>query len=174
MNLLSIQGPHAPALYLDKHQEIDLEQQVSAIIHDRALVISSKFRTDILYYGNKDHVDTLLMCWFAKSGSQYNASKKSKFYRSDDELTTLTSFFYRLHLLNQFPQWHHAYYENFISKLIDNPKNDLCHKLFEILNILMENFDEHLLKVDKAALHHLIDRSVSLRKLAETNKLNIN
>lgn len=169
MNLLSIQGHFAPAFRLNKADAAELKKQVEIISQEHVLVISSKFRTDLFYYDVDDHVEEIIRIWCDISGVTYNDSTKIKFFRSRNELLTLTHFFYRLQLLFRMPQWHKAYSEELLSMWIENPKEPVLGILMKVMILLNESCNEHTLKLNETEFKQVVGRFINLRNLTFLN-----
>jgi hypothetical protein len=140
-----------PGFRLDRADAAELKKQVEAISQEHVLVISSKFRTDLIYYDVDDHVDEILRIWCNICGVSYKDSTKQKFFRSKNELLTLTHYFYRLQLLYRMPQWHKVYYEELLSMWIENPKEPVLGTLNKVMILLNESSNNHTLKLDSMA-----------------------
>ncbi|MGK7390186.1 MAG: hypothetical protein ACNS60_07535 [Candidatus Cyclobacteriaceae bacterium M2_1C_046] len=169
MNLISIQGHYAPAYYLNKAEAAELKLQVESLTHQHVLVISSKFRTDLIYYGD-DYVVEILKLWCIISGTAFKESTKQKFFYSHSDLSSLTHFFYRLHLLYRMPRWHKEFYEQLLSMWMENPKEPALDTLIKITMLLTELHNEHSLILGQTDCQQIIERFVDLKSLTSPDK----
>lgn len=175
MNLLSIQGKYAPTFQLQDDMAIELKQNIEAITKKQVLIISSKFRSDLIYNDDQDRIDTFLKSWCNAVGYTYSNSVKQKFFRSTDEAISLSYFLYRLHLLKRIPKWYEDYFKKLMNilTLTVNADHPLCKKLYEAMDILRVAVDQHRLKGEKEILENM-NNFVDLKNLVSRNQNNDN
>lgn len=174
MNLLSIQGHFAPAFRLNKADAAELQKKVMTITQDHIVMISSKFRTDLIFYNGGEHMEKITRIWCDIAGVTYKDHIKNRFFRSSTELITLTHFFYRLQLLSRMPQWYKMYYEQLLSAWMENPKDPILDTLIKVMTQLNELFNEHSLKLDENEFRHIMGRFINLRNMASMNDKSAN
>ena len=174
MNLLSIQGHFAPAFRLNKEDAVELQEKVKVITQERVVVISSKFRTDLVFYEGDDKMEQITRIWCDIAGVIYKDHIKTRLFRSSTELITLTHFFYRLQLLSRMPQWYKMYYEQLLSTWMENPKDQILDTLIKVMTQLNELFNEHSLKLDEYEFRQIVGRFLNLREMASMNEKSSN
>lgn len=174
MNLLSIQGHFAPAFRLNTIQATECKKQVETLSQEPACIISSKFRTDILYFDEDSHVEEILRTWCKLCGVTYKETTKLKFFCSNDIAVSLTQFFYRLQLLHRMPQWHSMYYKELLSMWIENPKEPILYSLNKIMILMNESNNEHSLKLNNDKFQQIVAKFIDLGNLTSLNKKNVN
>ena len=174
MFLLSVQGRYAPAFQLTKEAETKLRRQIEAITQRQVLIISSKFRTDLLYEDDTNRLEQFIKVWCEAVGYPYTNSLKLNFFRSDEEVTSLTYFLYRLQLIKRIPRWYNGYMERLNQVLRENSRHPLCQKLSEGMEKFRENAEKKRLKAESEALLQSVHEFVNLKDLTSFNKRNCN
>ena len=174
MYLLSIQGRYAPAFQLKENAALKLKQQVEAATNKQALVISSRFRSDLIYQDTTNSLVASLKLWCEIVGYDYSDSLKLKFFRSDEEQVSLNSFLNRLQLIRSVPRWYELYLEELTKVLAENAYHPLCQKLSGPLEKYLLTVEKQNLKTEKEAVIRGVSRFVNLKKLGNSNNSNCN
>ena len=174
MYLLSIQGRYAPAFQLKENAALRLKQQIEAATNKQALVISSRFRSDLIYQDTTNSLVGSLKIWCELVGHDYSDSLKLKFFRSDEEQISLNSFFYRLQLIRSVPRWYELYIEELMKVFAENAFHPLCQKLSGPLEKYLRTVEQQNLKTEKEAVLKGVSRFVNLKKLGNSYNSNCN
>ena len=174
MYLLSIQGRYAPAFQLNNSAALKLKQLVEGATKKQALVVSSRFRSDLVYEDDTDSLIASLKMWCDLVGYSYTESLKLKFFRSDEEHISLDAFFYRLQLIRSIPRWYELYMEELTKVLEANPFNPHCLKLSGLLEVFCEAVEKQCLKTEKEAIIRQLSCFVNLKKLGTSHNSNCN
>lgn len=174
MYLLSIQGRYAPAFQLKYAAALQLRQQIEAVTNKHTQIISSKFRSDLIYDDDINRLEEFLEIWSDSVGYPYDNSLKLKFFRSAEEAVSISQFFYRLHLLRRFPKWYDGYLENLLNVLDQKTHCPLCQKLSEAMEQFCEAVEVRRLKRNHETLIKSVHEFVKLKHLASLHKRNDN
>lgn len=68
MYSMSIQGPKARGLFVPPEALFRFREMVAALVMDYVMVISTPYRTDILYQADTCHAEVLYKAWFVFCG----------------------------------------------------------------------------------------------------------
>lgn len=174
MYLLSIQGRYAPAFQLKNAAALQLRQQIEAVTNRHTQIISSKFRSDLIYEDDENRLEDFLETWCESVGYPFDSSVKLKFFRSAEDAISISQFFYRLHLLKRFPKWYDGYLEKLVNVLVQKTHCPLCQKLSEAMEQFCEAVEVRRLKENHEALIKSVHEFVKLKHLASLHKRNDN
>ena len=170
MNLLSIQGHFAPAFRLNETAKEVIKRYVETITRADIVIISSKFRTDLIFYDQVDHMEEIIIKWCDITGHTFKESTKLKFFRSCNELHSITHFFYRLYLLSRMPLWYKMYHEQLLSTWIENPRDPLLGTIMKVMTQLDSLFNDHAMKLNENEFRQIAQRFIDFDKLALMDK----
>lgn len=174
MYLLSIQGRYAPAFQLKNDAALQLKKQVEGLTHQQAHIISSRFRTDLVYEDDENRLEDFLERWCKSLGYPYKSDIKLKFFRSAEEDVSLSQFFYRLHLLKRIPNWYNAYLEKLVQLLAREGQCPLCTKLSEAMKLFCDSVELLRIKQGQDSLLKSVNEFVKLKHLAAYGNKNYN
>lgn len=166
MYLLSIQGRYAPAFQLKSDAAAAFRQKIETLTRGDSLIISSKFRSDLVYEDHENRLEEFLESWCRTVGQPYDNKVKLKFFRSGEEAVSISYFFYRLHLLRRFPKWYDGYLEKLVNVLMLRANCPLCTRLTEAMEQFSEAVEIRRLKKDQEALIKSVHEFVTLKHLA--------
>lgn len=166
MYLLSIQGRYAPAFQLKCDAALKFRRQIEAVTSKRSQIISSKFRSDLVYEDDVNRLEDFLKLWCESVSYPYESSVKLKFFRSAEEAVSISQFFYRLHLLRRFPKWYNGYLEKLVNILARKDQCPLCHRLSEAMEHFCEAVEFRRLKEEQQTLIKSVHEFVKLKHLA--------
>ena len=121
MNLVSIQGQHAPGFQFQGDELYACESLMKSLANDRFLVITSKFRSDILYLRERERNTSIVRIWCLYKCKEFNPQLLQRFYRSMNAQESISNFFTRLLYLSRMPRWYDQYIHAMERKLGDNP-----------------------------------------------------
>ncbi|MEL7148959.1 MAG: hypothetical protein AAFO69_21470 [Bacteroidota bacterium] len=94
-----------------------------------ALVISSPYRSDLLYQADEDISQKLLRVWCAYKGIAFQNEFKQRFTHSVGEEETLEYFFVKLTHLSQHKSWYRPYAGQFEEICRKEPNHELLGPL---------------------------------------------
>lgn len=136
MNLVSIQGQHAPGFQFKGDQLYACESLMKSLADDRFLVISSTYRSDILYLRERERNNSIVRIWCLYKCKEFNPSLLQRFYRSTNAQESISQFFTRLLFLSRMPKWYNQYIRVMESKLKHNP-NVIAQCLHECYDLML-------------------------------------
>lgn len=174
MYLLSVQGRYAPGFRLSRELEQKLRQQIEAVTHKHVLIISSKFRTDLLYEDDTNRLEEFLKIWCDLVGQPFTHSLKLNFFRSEEEEISLNYFFYRLQLIKRIPPWFTTYMQKLGEVMERDALNPLCRKLAESLENFRKADEKQRQRIEKETLRKSVHKFVNLKSMATSYKKNCN
>lgn len=174
MYLLSVQGRYAPGFSLSRELEQTLRQKIEAVTQQQVLIISSRFRTDLLYEDDTNRLDEILKIWCDLVGQSFSHTLKLKFFRSDEEEISLTNFLYRLQLIKRIPAWFTAYMKKLAEVLEEEPQNPLCRKLAEGVENFRKADEKQRQRIEKETLLKSVHTFVNLKNIASSYNRNCN
>lgn len=90
---ISIQGKYAPYFYFQHLDADNFRSIVESETSGNSLVISSAYRTDILYSSNEEKSDQIIKKWCDYMGYHFDSHVKSKFIRSTNEKETFELYY---------------------------------------------------------------------------------
>lgn len=174
MYLLSIQGRYAPAFQLKNSAAGKLKHQIEATTKQPALVISSRFRSDLIYLDNTNSLVESMKVWCHLVGYHYTDALKMKFFRSDEEATSLHYFFLRLQLIKRIPGWYNGYVKEFEKVLLENPQHPLYPKLYGAMESFLQAIEKQRIKGENEVNIKRVSKFINLNNLAGSNSDNCN
>lgn len=132
MNLVSIQGRHAPGMQF-KGEEIHVCHQLMRGLADTDyLVINSTYRTDILYRSPHEKNQSIMRLWCLYKGKNLNGEWIKKFFRSTGSFESLQYYFTRLQLLSRIPAWYNLYMKE-LDHVLANTEGEIPTMIKECL-----------------------------------------
>lgn len=137
--MVSIQGPHARGFYLDAKGQTNFNGVLRNIIGHQFLLISSKFRTDILYISDVDQNNNIVKLLCREVEIEYYPDLMQKFFRTTEKQSTLEQYFLRLMHLSSKAQWYDQYIEEAQKSFVDYPENKITIVLKECLDHVNTN-----------------------------------
>lgn len=174
MHLLSIQGRYAPAFQLKNDVALQLREQIEGLTHQQSHIISSRFRTDLVYEDDENRLEDFLARWCHTLGYPYDSAVKVKFFRSAEEDVSLSQFFFRLQLLRRIPNWYNRYLEKLVPLLAREAQCPLCAKLSDAMEQYCDAVELLRIKQDHNSLLRSVNEFVKLKNLAAYGKRNCN
>ncbi|MEJ2003646.1 MAG: hypothetical protein P8X57_01490 [Cyclobacteriaceae bacterium] len=147
MKMVSIQGFGAKNLGIPGERIRSFESALCAIAGTRVFLVSSPYRTDVLYHSPKDYSSEIISLWllYANADEEY----RSKFFVTSTKKDTLEGFFIRLVYLSTNRYWFNRYIPALRQKLGEKPlsriardltkcqdfiNNEGIHRIFEFNN----------------------------------------
>ncbi len=154
MHLITVQGKSAPGLHIMPSYIEEFKSAVRALVSGCAFVVSTKFKTDILYLSEQTHLADVQKLWTFYTGTTFSEQTEAslKTYQTDNEC--LVAFFAALAALS-----YKLYQKRFQQAFISDRGNHIANTLI--------NCDAHLLARQKPPCR----RSLS-EKLPQANALN--
>ncbi len=137
MNLISIQGKYAPGFYFKGDELFACESLMKSLANDDFLVISSRFRSDILYLREHERNTSVVRIWCLYKRKEYNSTLLNRFYRSTDTTESLSEFFVRLLYLRRVPAWYNPYI-HVLENRLNNTSNVIAQCLKECYDLMID------------------------------------
>ena len=139
MYAISIQGHHACRFQLKNHIAQDFRQLIQSVVMNRVVVISGKYRTDVLYYSNKDNQKVVFKLFCSFVGGAVNEETRKRFSFTSTREDTMQRYFKNLLLLERMPAWFLDYKSRFNEVLALEPKHPILADLASSDRYLSEN-----------------------------------
>ncbi len=137
MNLVSIQGKFAPGMYFKGDDLHVCHQLMRSLSDNRYLVISSRYRTDILYDSVLEKNQSIIRLWCFYKGKDFNETWLNRFFRTVGSKESTEHFFTRLLYLKRIPTWYDLYM-NELNQILKHNDGKIATILMECLEILTE------------------------------------
>ncbi len=137
MNLVSIQGKLAPGMQFKGEDLHVCHQLMRSLSDNRYLVISSRYRTDILYDSILEKNQSIIRLWCFYKGKDFDDAWLKRFFRTSGSKDSLEHFFTRLLLLKRIPTWYDLYM-NELNQILTNNDGKITTMVEECLEILTE------------------------------------
>ena len=141
MLMVSIQGPQARGFYLDVKAQTNFNGVLRNIIGHQFLLISSKFRTDIIYFSEVDQNKNIIKLLCRAVGKVYYPGQLQNFFRTTQTHFTLEQYFLRLMYLSSKSQWYEEYIHIAQQTLVDYAQNEVSITLKDCINHVHTNTD---------------------------------
>ena len=135
MNLVSIQGKYASGYHLTGEKLQIAHQLMKGLSDHNYLIISSKFRSDILYSSLHEKNDTIIKLWCWYMDKDFVNIEYKKFFRAYNDEDCIIHFFNRLVLLKQYTPWFDAYVST-LHSVIETQENDISQILKDCIKTL--------------------------------------
>lgn len=129
LQYLSIQGRCAPSFWFKNRDAHCFRSLIESFTLSRALVLSSIYRTDILFCFPEDHTELILRLWCLWKEFPLNAEIKSKFLRTADNKEALEFYFDTLFHLSHHTHQFEQYRERLSEILHQEPDNAILNEL---------------------------------------------
>lgn len=169
LKFLSIQGKYARGFHLNNDSIQSFRSLVESMTLSSALVISSPYRSDLLYQSDEDISRKLLRVWCAYKGSAYQEAYESRFTQAFGVEETLEFFFVKLTHLSQRKSWFYPYASQFKEIYRKEPKHELLKPLLGCNKFLKSKYLPKVGLLD-VPTHHLTFTRENFHQLA-TNTL---
>lgn len=131
MNFISIQGGRARSFYFENEERRKLYRILRSFLDRKFLLISSPFKTDLLYESEKDHNKYIIKLLHVEIGRKFSEKNISHFYRSDNLSESLENYFSRILQLSIRSKWQQQYLEELGKVASANPNNPILHKVID-------------------------------------------
>ncbi len=110
LRYIHVQGKEAPRFHFRDHTSRSFKSVIQSLVNGSTLVISSLYRTDVIYSGEEDRSEDILKVW--ELYTQPIASKNAlSFIKGRDR--TLETFFTSLVSLSSVAHWYASYLDEF-------------------------------------------------------------
>lgn len=139
MLMVSIQGPLARGFYLDASEQSNFNGILRNVIGYQFLLISSKFRTDILYFSEIDQNKNIIKLLCREVGKEFYPGQVEKFFRTTNKQQTLEQYFLRLMHLSSKSLWYNQYITVAQQTLVDYSQNKVSITLKDCINHVHTN-----------------------------------
>ncbi|MGB3469154.1 MAG: hypothetical protein WBA74_27965 [Cyclobacteriaceae bacterium] len=116
---LCIQGKYAPKFHLKNECSQNFRSLIESVTLSSALVISSRYKSDIIYCAAEDRTVELIKMWSTYLGISFEGSLPEKFTKANGESDLLEFYFVKLAHLSMHRNWYREYCTLF---------GDLCNK----------------------------------------------
>ena len=140
MNFLCIQGEYARGFRLNSDSIQSFRSMVESMTLSSALVISSPYRSDLLYQSEEHISEQLLRVWCAYKGSPFKASYSNQFTEAFGTSETLEYFFVKLTHLSRRKIWLQPYLNQFREICLKEPNHELLQPLLNCNRFLKSKY----------------------------------
>jgi len=173
MYSLSIQGTEANNFQFVNNSGHEFRSLVESLILNYVTLICSKFRTDLIYFSDKDVREEILKAWFRVVGVQYSPKLKKEFVLSSGENEVLENYFVSLVSLAKKPDQFFQYQKQ-LNLTIDQEQNHPIHKKIvgcaHHLASSTKSFNLPIIKADKHSIaYYLLKNTKSFASIAAKN-----
>ena len=110
-------------------------QLMRSLSDNRYLVISSRYRTDIIYESVLEKNKSIIRLWCFYKGKDFDIIWLKRFFRTVGSENSMEHFFTRLLLLKRIPTWYDLYM-NELNQILKNSEGKIPAMLEECLEIL--------------------------------------
>lgn len=136
---LCIQGKYAPRFYLKNKSTQNFRSLIESITLSNAIVISSRYKSDLIYHAEEDLSPQLIKAWSIYNGMEFNDSFLSKFVVANGENETLEYFFIKLAHAAMHRDWYIDYCHHFEEVCKNEPDHAVLKQLIDCNKYLLEN-----------------------------------
>lgn len=126
---ISIQGPKARGLYIQPEALFRFREMVAAIVMDYTLVVSTPYRTDILYQAETCHAEVLRKAWFVFAGNQVASPCMDCMHLSEGKEEVLQHYFTSLGYLMSNTYAFNCYRQQFNVLKATEPENPILEEI---------------------------------------------
>ena len=106
---VSIQGKHAPKYWLKYHSGQLLRSEVQSIVVGEVLMVSSMYRSEIIYKSSQCHNELIVQLWHAFVRKPYNRDTRRHFYQTFGDRETIENYFFGISGLSRRAKWFEDY-----------------------------------------------------------------
>lgn len=135
---LCVQGKYAPRFYLKNKSTQNFRSLIESITLSSAVVISSRYKSDLIYHADKDLSQQLIRAWSIYNGMDYKDSFLNKFISANGESETLEYFFVKLAHAAMHRDWYIDYCHHFEEVCKNEPDHVLLRQLIDCNKYLLE------------------------------------
>lgn len=162
---LCIQGKYAPRFYLKNESAQNFRSLIESITLSNALVISSRYKSDLIYSAEEDLTNQLIKAWSAYKGLEFKDSFLDNFISASGDSDTLEYFFIKLAHVSMHRDWYIDFCQHFEEICEKEPGHALLKPIISCNNYLNEtnNTNGGLPSIPVSSLKYSIQ---SFQKLA--------
>ncbi|GAB4244395.1 MAG: hypothetical protein Tsb0034_22590 [Ekhidna sp.] len=126
---VQIQGRHAPRFYFREQSMQNFKTLLDALIDGSAVVVSSPYRTDVIFSSSTDQRNSLFKLWSLYLSSPFSDRDKRKFSFYSEREEVLEMFFASLVTLSKVNGWYEKYLQSFRLVCSDEQNNPIIKEL---------------------------------------------
>ncbi|WP_258103954.1 hypothetical protein [Marinoscillum sp. MHG1-6] len=131
LRYISAQGWHAPSFRFKNHSAHQFRSLIEAMTLNQALLVSSMYRTDLLYFSEKNMNKPILKVWCLLTGNNYTDSLAQKLLTGQGDQEVFELYFDSMSHL----KLHDRYYKRYKTTL-----NEIFH--LEPSNIILQELTQ--------------------------------
>ncbi len=146
MNSLIIQGVEALRFQFRANSGQEFRSLIESITLKRSALICSPYRIDLIYDSVENIQDRVLILWGKMVGMKRHEINKKSFLAGNDELSTLSNYFFALRMLSFSPYWFRLYRTQFFKVVGQEPDHPVHKKLIGCGNFLVTKKHYKMLK----------------------------
>ncbi len=135
---LCVQGKYAPRFYLKNESTQNFRSLIESITLSNAVVISSRYKSDLIYHAEEDLSNQLIKAWSVFNGLVYKDSFLNKFISASGENDTLEYFFVKLAHVAMNRDWYIDYCQHFEEVCKKEPEHVLLKQIISCNKYLKE------------------------------------
>ena len=135
---LCVQGKYAPRFHLKNESTQNFRSLIESITLSNAVVISSRYKSDLIYHAEEDLSYQLIKAWSVFNGLEYKNSFLNKFISANGESDTLEYFFVKLVHLSMNRDWYIDYCHHFEEVCKKEPDHILLKQIISCNKYLKE------------------------------------
>ncbi|MCV9386125.1 hypothetical protein [Reichenbachiella ulvae] len=131
IHLMTVLGKSAKQLYLEKEYLSDFKSLMRTLTSGRVIIVSTRFRSDLLYNTNQKQSLSIVKLWALYTGTELGQLKKGDFNISKGAKKCLTFYFQSINQLST--NWYHykIYKQALLSNYINDPHNPLARTILD-------------------------------------------
>ncbi len=137
--LISIQGKYAVHYRFKEQSAQNFKALVQAITGKCCAVVSSRFRTDVIYCSNKITPKNILQLWAMNLHEEFSRKQRHLFIFKSGKENVLNYYFSSLNKLSHLSDWYQEYVSEFNQLLSLDRNNPVLKMIAECDNYLIRS-----------------------------------
>lgn len=167
--LLCIQGKYAPTFFLKNQCAHHFRSLIESVTLSNAIVISSRYKSDVIYSADKNITTDLIKMWTTYQGIPYTDRLPEKFTSTDSGSSFLEYYFIKLAHLSMRNGWYRDYCRQFTEVCSQEPDHSLLKPIIAC-NQYLKDASIGELNLPEIPLRQLKFSIESFNSLAESAK----
>lgn len=176
MYMVSVHGIGARSFFMEKHRLLLFHSMLHSVLDHQYLLISSKFKTDLLYSASENLNDFFIQKFLLNVSQSPDNRIINRFYCSASAKDTLEAYFIRLYQFQRRKDWFQLYSDKIKKEFHNNNSNAIVRHLIGCCEKINLNAFNNFNQVEPTPAGDNIDsrQEAYFRLMAYIEELNYN
>lgn len=139
LHLITVEGKSARKLYLRRKLVPDFKSLLRTVTSGRVMVIPTKFRSDLIYYGNKAENKSIVKLWALYAHVSLSTLHRKDFSLVSGDERSLSRYFQSIHKLSTNWYYYRLYRKAFHHTFNNDQNNPITEMVLQCDLFLAKN-----------------------------------